>query len=577
MPQRSSTSPSRITHRMAAVGAVVTLVAMSPPTTARAAATVAIEPTVLGNVFVDDRTASFVLRSTETPQVRWTVTDEQQTVMYTATQPTTSGRIEVPELPVGQYSLLVEGVRDQVITSRADTTFALIDAWEGTRDARFGLNPKFGLPEVAPTWDPETDTWASEGVPLQSTDTMPLLGQTGVSAVRENLPWNNLEVEKGQWVLGPSWYDAYLDGLEAQGVGSHILLTYGNKFHDADAEGFGAFPHTPEGRAAYAEYARRVVTRPGRDIDTVEVWNEPNSDAPWNRGPCAKDPQTGQQQSPQVKAACYYELIRVVTPVVKQAAPDAKVTGPAGVTLPYAYLEELFRLGGLEYLDAITVHPYGFPQTPEAGYCLSPGDCGLETRIQQLRTLIRKYNGGKDKPIWFSEIGWGSYTGSTRGVTERQQADYMVRAHAIAFANGVERIDWYSMMNAKYLPDGPGANWGLIRHPDDPRGAYTPKESFTAYTTMTRQLSGKPAVTRDATPEGVRSYRFATDRRRAVEDTRVMWAPEGIRSATIVAGGAVTITDRDGTPLLSLGSGRSATISLDSSPVYVTGNVRALR
>lgn len=572
-PRQRGRTVIRLIATTVATALTVTAIAAPP---AHAEASLSLGQTVLGNVFVDDHTAEFTVTTAETPQVRWTVSDEHGVILHSAVQPTSSGRIAVPELPDGQYRLVAEGVRNQEIINTAETTFAIIPSWSGPRDSRFGVNPKFGLPEVAPTWDAETHTWADEGVPLMSTDIMPLLAQTGVASVRENLPWNNLEVEDGYWSPGPSWYQGYLDALDGIGVRSNILLTYGNKFHDVDGEGIGAFPNTAAGRAAFAEYARRVITRPGSDIDTVEVWNEPNSNAPWNRGPCADDPDTGNPQPVAVKARCYYELLKVVSPVVKEARPNARVTGPAGVTIPYGYLEELFKLGGLKYLDAVTIHPYGFPQTPEAGYCLSPDDCGLATRIDQVRDLIRKYNDGEDKPIWFTEIGWGSYTGSTRGVTEQQQADYMVRAHLIAFAHGVDHIDWYSMMNAKVLPDGPGANWGLVRHPGDPLGTYTPKESFTAYTTMTRQLSGRAFVGADPSPHQTYSYRFASPDRK-LAPTRVMWAGSGTRTVILTAKGKVTVTDRDGTPLLTVDKAKKITLALDGAPVYVHGDVRSIQ
>lgn len=540
------------------------------PVQAEAAPQLTLGQTVLGNVFVDDRTASFQVNAVEAPQIRWTVLDERSAILTQGAQRTSVPTLDLPELPLGFYRLKVEGISGTKIVTTTETTFALIEDFEGARDDRFSINPKFGLPEVAPTWDPDTDSWADEGIPLMSTDIMPLLSQTGVHSVRENLPWNNLEVEENQFIAGPSWYQGYLDAVNEAGIKPNILLTYGNKFHDADAEGFGAFPHTPEGRAAFAEYARQVVTRPGSDIDLIEVWNEGNSDAPWNRGPCTKNPD-GSPTGPDVRAGCYYELLKVVYPVVKEAKPDAMVTGPAGVTIPYPYLEELFKRGGLQYLDAVTVHPYMFPQPPETGFCTTPGNCGLEARITQLRDLIRKYNNGQDKPIRFSEIGWGSYTGDVRGVTEQQQADYMVRTHAIAFANGVDHIDWYSVQDAKVLPEGPGANWGLLRHPDDPLGRYVPKESYTAYTTMTRQLSGKPYQGSDPTPAGTRSVQFAESARS--ERTRVMWASAEPRTVTLLTRGRVTVTGMDGTPLQQVTNARTLTLTLTQDPVYVTGEV----
>lgn len=526
---------------------------------ASAAAPPVIGQTTVGSIFTDTSTASFTVATSST--ATWTVTDDLGRPVATGGLEMGDHSLVVPGLAIGQYTLVVEDDSGQ----RDSTPFAMVTVYDGVRDPRFGLNTKFGLPADGPNgpprWNPETQTYDPAGTPRYAQDLNPILELTGTGGTRDTIPWNQFEPEVGRYEGGPDWYDTYIDAHAEMGAPTLVILSYGNALYDRDEEGFGSAPHTPEGIAAYAEYARQVLSRYEGKVDAVEVWNEYNGDAPWNRGPCRMD------------ARCYYEMLRATYEVVKETHPEATIVGPAAVTIPYAWLEELFSYGALDYLDAVSVHPYGFPSSPEDGYTNPnlPG-VGLEARIEQLDALIREYNGGETKPIWATEIGWGSYE-APRGVSEDVQADYLVRSHVLAFSAGVDRMYWYSLRNDRTLPAGPGANWGLVRNADDPLGHYAPKESFTAYATMTRLLAGAEASGREESPDGVRSYVFT---RIDGEQVRVLWSPDGPQDVTLQVDGDMTVTRIDGdSRVLAPDDGR-VYLSIGTDPVYVEGDVTGI-
>ena len=91
----------------------------------------------------------------------------------------------------------------------------------------------------------------------------------------------------------------------------------------------------------------------------------------------------------------------------------------AGVDLEF--LQVLFAKGGLQYMDALSIHPYCYPQSPEAGNLLG--------RLDQVRNLMDQ--GGKRLPIWVTEIGWPTHQGDGRGVDEETQAAYLARMYTL--------------------------------------------------------------------------------------------------------------------------------------------------
>lgn len=547
---------------LAIVGLVITpgLLGLTPG--ASAADEVAIIQTTVGSIFIDE-SASFIVQG-GTSGVHWQVVNDQGRLLAEGNLPAGDSPLNLPDLELGQYTLFISGDN-----SSDSTPFALIEDWEGEKDERFGMNTKFGLPAdtpgSAPAWNPETRNY-EQGTARYQQDLNPILNQTGAGGTRDTIAWNQFEPEEKLYAGGPDWYKDYVDATSAMGASPLVILSYGNKLYDVDDNGIGANPFTDEGRQAFADYATEVLSRYEGQVERVEVWNEWNgAGAPWNRGPCS---------DPQVSAECYAELLKITYETVKSVLPEAEVVGPAGVTIPYSFLERVFAAGGLDYLDAVTVHPYGFPASPEAGYGIAnaPG-IGLEARIDQLDSLVRKYNGGEPMPIWFTEIGWGSYD-APRGVSEAVQADYMVRSHVISFASGVERLYWYSLRNDRTLPAGPGANWGLVRNADDPLGSYAPKESFSAYTTMTRQLSNADFSAKDSAPNGTRSYAFAHDDGREV---RVMWAPEGQQQVSLRTNSELIVTRMDGQTRTLRPYDGLVHLSLGEEPLYVNGEVDAVQ
>ena len=79
----------------------------------------------------------------------------------------------------------------------------------------------------------------------------------------------------------------------------------------------------------------------------------------------------------------------------EKADPEAKILAPSMCGYGLDFIEELYKLGGKDYFDAISIHPYHG----------TPYDVQFLEWHSKLRALMAKY-GDEKKPVWFTECGF---------------------------------------------------------------------------------------------------------------------------------------------------------------------------
>src|SRR5205814_368429 len=118
--------------------------------------------------------------------------------------------------------------------------------------------------------------------------------------------------------------------------------------------------------------------------------------------------------------------------------------------------------------------------------------------------MVAKGDGAK--PIWATELGWSSHanTGTepswALGVTEAQQADYIVRAINF-FATThpyVKNVFWYNERN-KATGNVQEDNYGLLHRDLTPKPAYTALQTLLAGSTTTSSTSTTSSSTTSST------------------------------------------------------------------------------
>jgi len=482
----------------------------------------------LGNVLLpaDNPTQIPVVCEIEADEITWTLSDawdcEAASGKTSKKEALAKGlTIAVPR--PGWFVLRARAVHNGVVKSEAETALTLFSA-DAPRDpdSAFGVMTHFG------------QHW--------SDDVLEVFAKMGVSTIRDGIDWANVEKKKGEFSF-PAAYDGALASAAQQGMAPLSVLAFGNNLYD-HTEGIPAWaaaPYTPEGYAAYTRYCLELMKHFGDRAKQVEIWNEYN-------GGFARGPAAGQ-------AKIYVEMLKTAYPAIKKNHPDAFVLGCSTVGIPLTWIEEVFQHGGLAYMDGISIHPYGYDKPPEV----------LIEKLANLKEIIRKYNNGKDKPVWVTEHGYylieDGKKGNRSAINELVKAAYLVRSWTIFLGMGMEKIYWYLGKNYDVF-----ATMGLVGSETDAQGRYAPKPAYTAYGVLTRVLRHATFLRREEGPKGVYSYLF----QRGQEQVRVLWATEP-QDVSFPSPKPAQFTDLMGNSFPIEPINGKINLHLSQMPVYLTG------
>ena len=279
-----------------------------------------------------------------------------------------------------------------------------------------------------------------------------MISAAGIKQVRDECFWHIVEREKGVYVI-PEHVLRNLDYSIDAGLETLIILNYANDLYDE-----GMAPTSDEAIKAFGEYCFTMARRLKGKVHYFEVWNEPNADGFWK---------------PKADPAAYAKLLKTAYKKIKQGNPDALVLGISLAGLDRDFLRTAVENEAYDYMDAMSLHPYCHPRTPE--------QAGIFNDMDQIRENLKQY--GEAKDIWITEIGWPTNVGG--GVPEFEQAVRIVRMYlhsmSIPYIPTVF-IYWFG-------PDGPDEEWaedrfGMIRQD------WSPKPSYTSYQNLTQHLNG---------------------------------------------------------------------------------------
>ena len=303
-----------------------------------------------------------------------------------------------------------------------------------------------------------------------------LAAQTGVHAVREDLSWAVTEPREDQY----DWsnYDAVVRIATETGLMVLPILD--------DAPSWAAPDEAclPANSATYAAFTAAAVARygpggqfwrenpalPERPLVWYELWNEP-----WDAD-CNRDPATYARM---VVAAA--NAGRGVNPSVRfLIGADTSFRTPAGqredwIAGMYAAVPDLGR-----YFDAVSVHPYG--GDPDV---YTPGsDTDNEpARLEQVHAELTAHGDG-DKPLWVTEIGWSTCSGTSGCVSEAAQAQYLdefLHDAVTTWRSYVRAVFVYDLRDIAPNPADDREAWfGLLRPDLSRKPAWTVLHDFAA-------------------------------------------------------------------------------------------------
>lgn len=282
-------------------------------------------------------------------------------------------------------------------------------------------------------------------------ENMKMIAEGGFNSIRDECMWCVVEERKGEFKIPPRCLE-YIDSALSYGLLPLMILDYSNPNYDG-----GAYPESESARAGFAAYSSKMAVAFKGKIKLWQVWNE------WDGG-CGMPAKFKDKKTMEG----YAKLLKASAAEVKRASPDSLIVLNS-ICRGLKEFEDILKCGVIQDCDVLSLHTYnhserGFNRTPEAWH----------KRMLQAGEIIRKYNGGKDMPLYVTEMGFT--TPSNRiGYSYNTSADYAARLYLLARTiPWVKGMWWYEFQNYGSDHYEMGHNFGLI---DDNR---TPKPSYYA-------------------------------------------------------------------------------------------------
>ena len=289
----------------------------------------------------------------------------------------------------------------------------------------------------------------------------------GFGWVKQTFPWRNIEgAAKGEY-----------DWFRPDKIVDRITREYGlNLIVRIDSQPLWTVePYLPDDQITnsqppvnyqdFGDFCFALADRFAGQIKAYQVWNEPNLSREWG------------DKSP--NPAEYSELLRVCYEGIKAADPNAIVvsaglapteTPPPAAMSDTQFLQGMYDAGASAYFDVLGLHAPGYKGPPT----LSPEEAVSSPEIwgghrfnsfrhvEDMRDLMVA-NGDSQKQVAILEMGWvlnqdlhPDY--EWFGVTEQQQAEYLVGAYQYAKENW---SPWMGLMTTLYIAD---ADWTPEQH-----------------------------------------------------------------------------------------------------------------
>ncbi len=283
------------------------------------------------------------------------------------------------------------------------------------------------------------------------------VNSAGIGWVRTVLAWSDMEPARGAWSFTAA--DRAVNAAQVHGV--KVLGIIG--FPPSWANG-GQWPiYPPTDIPAWRNYVTTVCARYKDKVAAWEIWNEENITAFWAAEP-TPDPNE------------YVALVKETYASVKAADPDSTVLMGGVAGLDPTYLDNCFKAGIADYIDAVAYHPFAETIGPPTGY--TPKETMARYIVAYVRWLIGLYT-TRPLQIWITEFGWTTYNSAPgdypQGVDESTQASYMLRSLINYADTEVDRVVWYNMFDEL---SNPADQYGLLH------GDLTTKPSFNYYKTF---------------------------------------------------------------------------------------------
>ena len=242
---------------------------------------------------------------------------------------------------------------------------------------------------------------------------------------------------------------------------------------------------------------------------------------------------------------------------IKTGNPDAKVLGPNVSQVNVYWLEKVIKAGGKEHLDAVAIHPYQGPGSPES--------LKWTDMIQSVRDMLKR-NDCEHIKVYGTE---GNSPSSKAYNTELQQGFNLVRSYAMMEAtNCMDAFCPHQLFSLTGSNDNEN-EYGIIRSWKDEKNPYAAKSAYVQVCNFSAQTVGKEHkklindgdvyIHHYSDPDG--------------DDVLMMYAEKGAKAVTLkinTESGILADTYGNGEQLWAIDG--KYTFVLNDTPVYFKGN-----
>ncbi|WP_246302504.1 cohesin domain-containing protein [Paenibacillus plantarum] len=467
--------------------------------------------------------------------VSYDISDDQGVSLRTGSVPVgTNGHapLSVMDLGPGFYNLTFSSVIDDQMVTRA-TTFGIVTPMPAgalSPDSFFGIDSHFGHYKSL-----------EDGL-------MNALATIGYGHIRSDINWSLIEKQPGVYNWAGYAFEAKSQQSLDLGMTPQGVLAYNNANYDN-----GKTPSSAAGLAAFGQFGKAAAEHYKGKVSDFNIYNEFNGTG-FNNGACG------------ITAACYLQMLQAMYGPIHEGNPDANVMGPIGATFDDNWFSAFFAAGGINYIDTFATNVYGYALE---GANTPPERTLLVSKLPALVQQVKQAAGNRHVPFWITENGWPTYAAAS---TEPQQADNLVRAQVLVKAAGVDVLNWYSAMDDGTDPTNREHHFGLFRQPVDGVLGVAPKPGAVANAVLIRAVTGKTIGARDDLGS-VTAYSYPNTG--GDSTTRVMWSTSS-ENISLHTSQPLIITDEYGATQTVNPTDGKVVLTLNGSPIYVTGNVDSL-
>lgn len=291
----------------------------------------------------------------------------------------------------------------------------------------------------------------------------------GFKNVRMALPspqWIDSSFEK-VYPNNSAPYAYYIDFYAAtQKYGLNIMAypqqssTYTTHFEEDKSP----IAYTPGGKQRFSDWVLQVVDFFGGSCKEYAILNEPNLQS---------------NNTKNLPASVYTELVDTVSKKVKAQHPDVKILAAETSMVPKEWFESFLGRGLYDAYDAILIHPYWADKNP-IDFPVSDG------QVKDLAELMKKY--GVDKEIWATEYGYSS--NYEKCTSEEQQAHWNVVVYLELMEDNLcDRAYLYSMASRGVRRTEREDNFGLLKAKTVAPTRYAAKKGYLGFSNLNIRLA----------------------------------------------------------------------------------------